>query len=204
MKGRWVLVGILAVAIVGNVLLAWHTLTGAPGRPAPARPAQGPAPRHVADHSAKFVEAQAREAEAAYRTLVAELTEQKTRLERRAQELAERERQIVVLRQELEVQAAASAASAAQARPGATPAPSIDAPDPVKRLVRSYASMTPENAAGTLAELHGRAPRTARDIFLALPPRASGSILDVLSATRPALAAQLSLEIVRGAEPLPD
>ncbi len=193
------------------MLLALHTLTGAPALLAPARPIQVPAPPHDADHSAKFVEAQARAAEAAYRTLVAELTDQKARLERKAQELTERERQIVVLRQELEAQFAEAAASAAQTGPsataaqtgpGATAAPLIDAPDPVKRLVRSYASMTPENAARTLTELHGRAPQTALDIFLALPPHASGSILDALSSTRPALAAQLSLEIVRRNPPV--
>lgn len=198
MKGRALLVGVLAATILANILVGLDALTGA-GVLLPASPAAAVrAPHSPAPRSAGLNGAQAREAEAAYRALVAELTAQKERLDRRARELTERERQIVVLRQELETQGPVTApASVAPAT-----SPSADGPDPFKRLVRTYGAMAPENAARALWELHSRAPETAIDLFLALPTQKAGDILDALATTRPALAAQLSLEISHRSAPI--
>jgi flagellar motility protein MotE (MotC chaperone) len=140
-------------------------------------------------------EAAAKEAEAAYKSLIAELTEQKQALDKKAAELAERERQVGVLREELKAQQAAAAAN---------PAPAAQKPVPLqetesfKRMVKAYANMEGENAARALEQLYGKDDDVAVDLMLALPPRKAAAVLDALSSSgKQALAAEVSLEMSR-------
>jgi hypothetical protein len=145
-------------------------------------------------------EAQAKEAEKAYRELIQELTDQKAALDKKAKEIAERERQLGVLRQELAAQQA-TAAPAAGAGGGAAKAGQGPQSDSFKKTVKAFAGMDAENAAKALAELYTRDRDTALDLMLALPARKAAAVMDALAAQKPAMAADLSSEMSHRDEP---
>lgn len=143
-------------------------------------------------------EAQAKEAEKAYRELIQELTDQKAALDKKSKEIAERERQLGVLRQELAAQQAAAtpAAGAAGAKAGQG-----TQSDSFKKTVKAFAGMDAENAAKALAELYAKDRDTALDLMLALPARKAAAVMDALAAQKPAMAADLSSEMSHRDEP---
>ncbi len=146
-------------------------------------------------------EAAAKEAEAAYRSLITELAQQKDALEKKAAELAERERQVGVLREELKAREAAAAANPAAAAPKAAP---LQETESFKRMVKAYANMESENAAKALEQLYARDGDVAVDLMLALPARKAAAILDAVSSGKAGLAAEISLEMSRRDPKAPD
>ncbi len=143
-------------------------------------------------------EAQAKEAEKAYRELIQELTDQKAALDKKSKEIAERERQLGVLRQELAAQQAAAAPAAGAAAGKAGQGPQSDS---FKKTVKAFAGMDAENAAKALAELYAKDRDTALDLMLALPARKAAAVMDALAAQKPAMAADLSSEMSHRDEP---
>lgn len=203
------LIAVLVLAVAANVLLIGDIVVGggflptasassAPAKPvakaatpAPAKPGTAAPPRTVSP------DPEVREAEAAYRALIGELTDQKAQLEKKAQELAERERQLGVLKQEL----AAQQAAAVEAKPAAAAAPAPAATENFKRLVKAYGGMEPDNAARALTELYERDPDVALDVLLGLSARRAAAVMDALASSKPSLAAEISSEITHRHEP---
>lgn len=131
----------------------------------------------------------------AYQALVDQLTAQKTLLEKKAADLAERERQFQVLRQELTARqpdAPAAPSPTAPAAAGGKPEPTV-----FTKLLKAYEGMDPANAASALAELAGRDRKVVVDILLGMKARQAAALLDSLAATSPAIAADLSYEVWR-------
>ena len=78
------------------------------------------------------------------------------------------------------------------------PAPSDavqDGNDAFKRIQRAYENMEPDSAAKALVELAARNQDAVVELLLGWQPRTSGAILDALTQTDPALAAELSYRV---------
>lgn len=177
MNGRKVLIATAAVVLTVNALGVVDALTfGVLVPRAEAKGAVGERVRPPAP-AAGHTEAGSSEAEAAYRALVAELQQQKQVLDRRADELAERERQL----QALERSATAKAAAAPRAG--------------FDRLLRAYEGMDPENAAAALAEVYRKDRQVVVEVLLGMKPRQAAAVLDSIAAAAPPIAAELSLEV---------
>jgi len=127
--------------------------------------------------------ARATASEAAYRALIADLQRQREALDRRAIELAERERQLLVLQKSV------------LARVAAEDAPRV--PTALERLLRAYEGMDPDNAAAALVTLYAQDPRIVTDLLLGMKSRQAAEVLDAIAAVRPEIAAELSLGIWR-------
>ena len=198
MRLRHVLVAVLGAAVLVNLIIAADILGNLgllPGAEAGAKeeirsPKDAPAGN-----------AGAKEAEAAYKALVAELQAQKQTLDKKSQELAERERQVGVVRAELQAQQDQQPAQAARAGQQGSGGAQSQPGDSFKRLVKAFAGMEPENAARALVELYNRDRDTAIDLMLALPARRAGAILDALAQTKPGLAADISADMSHRDEP---
>ena len=198
MRLRHVLVGVLGAAVLVNLIIAADILGNLgllPGAEAGAKE-EVRAPK---DAPAGY--AGAKEAEAAYKALVSELQAQKQTLDKKSQELAERERQVGVVRAELQAQQDQQPAQAARPGQQGSGGAQSQPGDSFKRLVKAFAGMEPENAARALAELYNRDRDTAIDLMLALPARRSGAILDALAQTKPGLAADISADMSHRDEP---
>ena len=198
MRLRHVLVAVLGAAVLVNLIIAADIVGNLgllPGAEAGAKeeirsPKDAPAGN-----------AGAKEAEAAYKALVSELQAQKQTLDKKSQELAERERQVGVVRAELQAQQDQQPAQAARAGQQGSGGAQSQPGDSFKRLVKAFAGMEPENAARALVELYNRDRDTAIDLMLALPARRSGAILDALAQTKPGLAADISADMSHRDEP---
>ena len=198
MRLRHVLVGVLGAAVLVNLIIAADILGNLgllPGAEAGAKE-EVRAPK-----DAPAANAGAKEAEAAYKALVSELQAQKQTLDKKSQELAERERQVGVVRAELQAQQDQQPAQAARPGQQGSGGAQSQPGDSFKRLVKAFAGMEPENAARALAELYNRDRDTAIDLMLALPARRSGAILDALAQTKPGLAADISADMSHRDEP---
>jgi len=198
MRLRHVLVGVLGAAVLVNLIIAADILGNLGLLPG----AEAGAKKEVrAPKDAPAGNAGAKEAEAAYKALVSELQAQKQTLDKKSQELAERERQVGVVRAELQAQQDQQPAQAARPGQQGSGGAQSQPGDSFKRLVKAFAGMEPENAARALAELYNRDRDTAIDLMLALPARRSGAILDALAQTKPGLAADISADMSHRDEP---
>ncbi|UCF68777.1 MAG: hypothetical protein JSV80_05675 [Acidobacteriota bacterium] len=128
------------------------------------------------------------------RQLVAELTLQREQLEQKAAAMAERERQLAVVRAELETEREQIEALRAQAVEERKKLAEMGSPS-FDRLLKAYEGMEAENAARALAELYERDRLVVVDLLLGLKPRQSAATLDALAAANPKIAAELSYEI---------
>ena len=199
MNVRKVLIVTAAAALVVNALVVVDALTRgmlvpraeAKGSVAErARPAAPVAP--AASVTPAAAEAGASEAEAAYRALIIELQQQKQALDRRAGELADRERRLREQDQSSEGGAEVRPGGRGGAAGGATASAPHAAFD---RLLRAYEGMDPENAAAALAKLYTRERQVVVEVLLGMKPRQAAAVLDAIAATAPSVAAELSLEI---------
>ncbi len=127
------------------------------------------------------------------RTLGEELAERRRELERRELELAEALRGGEVLR--LAGITPVTAEPATEPQAVEDPPGGAAASDSFKRLQKAYENMEPESAATAIAALAGRDSEVVVELLLGWPPRTSGAILDALTQTDPAIAADLSYEI---------
>ena len=209
MRLRGVLIAVLTTAVLANGVLVLDVMSGGGWLPfaeagsakTEAAPEKGAGRVETRDtKTPEAGEVGAREAEAAYRALVQELTEQKEALDKKARELAERERQLGVLRQELSAQKEQAAASAASAGTAKTNAAAPEGEN-MKRLIKAYSGMEPDNAARALQELYAKDRDIALDLFAGLSARKAAAILDALAALKPALAADISAEMSHRDEP---
>jgi flagellar motility protein MotE (MotC chaperone) len=126
-----------------------------------------------------------------------ELAQRAAEIDRREAEIEELLRGQEVLRraglaEEATVQPASEATAAA---PETQPAVVEEPGEPFKRLQRAYENMEPESAAKALEELAARDRDAVVELLLGWPPRTSGAILDALTQTNAALAADLSYEV---------
>ncbi|HEU4402293.1 MAG TPA: hypothetical protein VFT43_09325 [Candidatus Polarisedimenticolia bacterium] len=148
----------------------------------------------------------------ALRLLGQALAERKEELDRRQTQLEETLRGAEVLKRAALAQAAAGAAPD---QPASVPAPGSDAAGPTAspaqaakqtaqevpkdaaflRLQRAYENMEPDSAAKALSALAGLDREAVVSLLLGWKPRTSGAVLDALSQTNPALAADLSYRI---------
>ncbi|RMG43596.1 MAG: hypothetical protein D6718_11990 [Acidobacteria bacterium] len=188
---RRILAGLAAANLVNAVaaaaILAVVSLAGRESR------AQQTVPEAL-DPLADPVKAEALERERTFRELVEELRAKKAEIERREADISERERQVVILREELAAELeAVKEARAALARERKAfeelRAPSFE------RLLKAYEGMEPDNAAKALAELFRRDQMVVVDLLLGLKPRQAAAALDALAAAQPEVAAQVSYEI---------
>lgn len=197
---RRVLIGLLAIAVLANLALVVDALTL--GWIVPQVQAQaaagdlaGGAPQLRERGEAPPVNDSAcAEAEATYRNLVGELTDQRRQLDKETQDLSERERQVGVLTAELEqkkseLDALQKKLTADDKRLSLAAAPSFD------KLLKAYEGMDPANAASSLHELYSKDRQTVMDLLLGMKPRQSAAALDALAASYPREAADLSYEI---------
>ena len=179
MNGRKVLVATAAAVLTVNALVVVDALTF--GVLVPRAEAKGVIGERTRPSAPATVRAEAgsgeAEAEAAYRALVAELQQQKQVLDRRADELAERERRLQALEQSLDAKAVAA------------PRAGFD------RLLKAYEGMDPENAAAALAEVYRKDRQVVVEVLLGMKPRQAAAVLDSIAAAAPAIAAELSLEV---------
>jgi flagellar motility protein MotE (MotC chaperone) len=180
--------GINAIVVAG--LLSWGWLSPPASAEESELPAKPAAERGALDPSG-LGEQHARET---YLQLIDELTEQKARLDARAEQLAERERQFTVLRQELiaerqRIEASGEQVAAERAALESMRSPSFD------QLLKAYEGMEPENAASALTELYAKDRLVVVDLLLGIKARQAAGTLDALAASSPEIAADLSLEI---------
>lgn len=129
-----------------------------------------------------------------YERLVEQLLTRQQELEKASEAVAERERQIEVVRAELdkrrqEIVDARKAFEDEQKALAESKAPSFD------RLLKAYEGMEPVNAAKAMAEIYDKDREVVVDLLLGLKPRQAAGILDSLAATSPKQTADLSLEI---------
>jgi len=179
MNGTKVLVATAAAVLTVNALVVVDALTF--GLLVPRAEAKGVIGERTRPSAPATVRAEAgsgeAEAEAAYRALVAELQQQKQVLDRRADELAERERRLQALEQSLDAKAVAA------------PRAGFD------RLLKAYEGMDPENAAAALAEVYRKDRQVVVEVLLGMKPRQAAAVLDSIAAAAPSIAAELSLEV---------
>lgn len=177
MNGRKVLIATAAAVLTVNALVVVDALTfGVLVPRAEAKGVVGERTRPPAPATGR-VEAGSSEAEAAYRALVADLQQQKQVLDRRADELAERERRLQALEQSLDAKAVTA------------PRAGFD------RLLKAYEGMDPENAAAALAEVYRKDRHVVVEVLLGMKPRQAAAVLDSIAAAAPPIAAELSLEV---------
>ncbi len=193
MNSRRTLMFLMMTAIAANAVLLVDSLTtgvlvprvearepaATPAASAPPAAAAKPQPA-----AATVPAAPADTIEQTYLDLVAQLTAHNETLTRKEQELAERERQFAVLRQELLAEKANAPAAGAAAKSAA-----------FDKLLKAYEGMDPANAAAAMAELYNKDRGVTVDVLLGLKARQSGAILDALAETSPTIAAELSLEV---------
>lgn len=129
-----------------------------------------------------------------FEKLVEQVRARDKALAQREAALIEQERQLQVVRQQLEGQATqiAEQRAALEARRReieGTGSPSFAS------LVKAYGQMDPDNAAGALEELYQQRQDVVIDLVLSLKPRQAGAILDALAARNAKIAASLSQQI---------
>jgi len=120
----------------------------------------------------------------------------------RERELGLREAEIEELRRSEEVlrrlaalkESAESPDVAASREPASSVEPTIEN-QAFEKLQRAYENMEPESAALAISELAALDQEAVIQLLIGWNPRTSGSILDALTQTEPALAAKLSYEI---------
>ena len=196
MNVRKVLIVTAAAALVVNALVVVDALTR--GMLVPRAEAKGSVAERArpaapaASVTPAAAEAGASEAEAAYRALIIELQQQKQALDRRAGELADRERRLREQDQSSEGGAGVRPGGRGGVAGGATASAPHAAFD---RLLRAYEGMDPENAAAALAKLYNRERQVVIEVLLGMKPRQAAAVLDAIAATAPSVAAELSLEI---------
>ena len=201
---RRVLIGLLAAAMIANgVLLADALLWGlvvpvAEAEPEPAsgqeKQGEGEKAKEKAEepkHPALRGEEIAR---ATYRRLIDEVSAHKERLQARAEDLSERERQLAVAQQELQAERKRLEELQKKVRQEKLEAQGRSAPS-FDRLLKAYEGMEPENAASALAQLYERDREVVVDVLLGLRSRQAAAVLDAVAAGHPQIAADLSLEI---------
>ena len=196
MNVRKVLIVTAAAALVVNALVVVDALTR--GMLVPRAEAKGSVAERArpaapaASVTPAAAEAGASEAEAAYRALIIELQQQKQALDRRAGELADRERRLRGQDQSPEGGAEVRPGGRGGAAGGAT----ASAPHTAfARLLKAYEGMDPENAAAALAKLYAKERQVVIEVLLGMKPRQAAAVLDAIAATAPSVAAELSLEI---------
>jgi flagellar motility protein MotE (MotC chaperone) len=196
MNVRKVLIVTAAAALVVNALVVVDALTR--GMLVPRAEAKGSVAERArpaapaASVTPAAAEAGASEAEAAYRALIIELQQQKQALDRRAGELADRERRLREQNQSPEDGAEVRPGGRGGAAGGATASAPHTAFD---RLLKAYEGMDPENAAAALAKLYAKERQVVVEVLLGMKPRQAAAVLDAIAATAPSVAAELSLEI---------
>ena len=115
-------------------------------------------------------------------------------LDDREASLIEQERQLQVIRQQLEAEAARLADQRAVLEAERKELEGAGSPS-FESLVKAYGQMDPDNAAGALEELYGQRQDVVIDVVLALKPRQAGAVLDALASRNPKIAALLSKQI---------
>lgn len=201
MKARRLLIALLSVGMLANGALLIDALTvgllvpvtiaetapeGAEAADADTV-AEEVGPPHPAEQGPEV-------ARATYRRLIDQLTHLKQRLDGRAEDLSERERQLTVAQEELraerdELEALRQKIKEERKLAAGMSAPSFD------RLLKAYEGMEPENAAAALVQLYSRDRQVVIDLLLGLKSRQGALVLDAVAAANPKVAAELSLEI---------
>lgn len=138
----------------------------------------------------------AEQAKETYVALIEELTTRRASLDERAERLAERERQFVVFREELEAERERIEKVREEIAAERTALEEMRSPS-FEQLLKAYGGMDAENAASALVELYDKDRMVVVDLLLGLKARQAGATLDALAATNPQVAADLSFEIWR-------
>jgi len=133
-------------------------------------------------------------AEEIFEKLVEQVRARDKALDEREAALVDQERQLEVVRLQLEERATRiarerAALEARQKEIEGTGGASFAS------LVKAYGQMDPENAAGALEELYKQRQDVVIDLVLSLKPRQAGAILDALAARNAKIAASLSKQI---------
>ncbi len=194
---RRILMAVLAVAVLANVVLVLDALTfGALVPPAGAQslPPVDTATSEGSEQPLHPADAGPQTEKETYRRLVDELVTQRDRLEQRARELLERERQLSVLRDELKTERDQIEAARQELVKEKEDYLSLGRPN-FDRLLKAYEGMDPENAAAALAELYGKDRKVVIDVLLGLKARQAAQTLDALAAIKPKIAADISFQI---------
>lgn len=126
--------------------------------------------------------------------LLERLEKRDAQLDARERDVAERERQVRRVQDQLASELARVEEMRASVRDERRALEARTRPS-FERLVKAYAAMEPENASAALARLGDGERETAVELLMALDGRRAGQVLDAMAALNPGLAAFYTREI---------
>ena len=195
--------GIAGLVIVGVLLIAaglgWPQIIA---REEPPAKAETPAPGSPPSQETSAADV----LEASLKQMAADLRAREEGLKAREEKASDAERRLEILAKRLGVNPALAGPAPDSGAPQAADAQSVEAgpqSDMMSRLLRSYESMEPENAAVALRKLFGIDRDAVVELISGMSPRKAGGVLDALAGIDPVMTAEVSHELWKRGKVIP-